>query len=120
MCVQELVFYKTISEIIQMERWKNNTNIDIVFRIFNHLQVYDSVLALKMARKANCIPTLTSILDTMLGEHTMRPVTDTAHNLDIAHSVSRYRIVGIRISSAVPPLFILVTHFTPSLEVRVT
>lgn len=63
---------------------------------------------------------LTSVLDTVLGEYAMRPVTDTAYNLNRACSVSGNRIFGIRITRAVPSLRVFATNVTPGVPLRVT
>jgi hypothetical protein len=63
---------------------------------------------------------LTSILDTVLGEHAMRPVADTAHNLDRACPVSGNRIFVILVNPAMPFLLVLATNVTPGISLRVT
>lgn len=67
------------------------------------------------------IGSLTSTLDTVLSENTMRPVGDTAHDLDAAGSVVRLAVmVGVILMvRSVPALFVTRSDLLPLVEMRV-
>lgn len=63
---------------------------------------------------------LTGILDTVFREHAVRPVADTAHNLDVACSILGDWVFRFRFDVSMPSLFVLVAYLTPFAEMRVT